>query len=239
MANMNEVTFELLEHLGVLRETKDGWTKEANVVSWNGGPPKLDIREWDPDHERMTRGITLWEVDAEKLLEILNKNLPSEEDFPKEAPAIDNPTEVTVQIVQHLGTLSEFTNREHPWAKECNIVSWNGGPPKVDIRDWDTETHERMSRGVTLTRNEALELSKIELKAPAFKVNPPVQPEDEEEDVVPKVIDTLIDRLLGTDGVEFERLSTGEIKVDSENGVDTIHLNWDEKPIEISVKEVK
>lgn len=39
----SDVTFEIVSHLGVLTEKKDGWTKELNLVSWNGGnPPKFD-----------------------------------------------------------------------------------------------------------------------------------------------------------------------------------------------------
>lgn len=63
-----EVTFNIMEHIGVLEERKDGWTKEVNIVAWNGGMPKFDIRDWDPSHERMTRGITLMEDTAEKLM---------------------------------------------------------------------------------------------------------------------------------------------------------------------------
>lgn len=63
-----EVTFDIMEHIGVLEERKDGWTKEINIVAWNGGMPKFDIRDWDPSHERMTRGITLVEDTAEKLM---------------------------------------------------------------------------------------------------------------------------------------------------------------------------
>ena len=63
----DEVTFELMEHIGVLEERKDGWKKEVNIVAWNGGAPKIDIRDWDPEHERMGRGITLFEDAAEKL----------------------------------------------------------------------------------------------------------------------------------------------------------------------------
>lgn len=70
--NNNEVTFELKEHIGVLEERKDGWTKEVNIVAWNGGQGKIDIRDWDPDHERMTRGITLFEDTAEKLADALS-----------------------------------------------------------------------------------------------------------------------------------------------------------------------
>ena len=46
-------------------------TKEANIVAWNGGVPKLDIREWDPEHERMSKGITLMEAEAEALAKVL------------------------------------------------------------------------------------------------------------------------------------------------------------------------
>jgi hypothetical protein len=36
-------------------------------------------------------------------------------------------------------------NREEKWTKEVNLVAWNGGKPKIDIRDWNA-THERMSQ---------------------------------------------------------------------------------------------
>ena len=78
----SEVTFELMEHIGVLEERNDGWTKEVNIVSWNGGPGKIDIRDWDPEHDRMSRGITLFEDTAEKLANTLierYKETPSSE----------------------------------------------------------------------------------------------------------------------------------------------------------------
>ena len=37
-------------------------------------------------------------------------------------------------------------------------VSWNDNAPKYDIRDWEPK-HEKMSRGITLTEEEAYELS--------------------------------------------------------------------------------
>lgn len=68
------VTWDLMENLVVFGQRRDsGWTKEANIVCWNGGSPKLDIREWDPDHERMSKGITLYEAEAEKLARVLCK----------------------------------------------------------------------------------------------------------------------------------------------------------------------
>jgi len=56
---MAEFTYEVTEELGVLSETAKGWTKEFNMVSWNGREPKYDIREWAPGHEKMGKGVTL------------------------------------------------------------------------------------------------------------------------------------------------------------------------------------
>ena len=69
--NNDEVYFDLMEHIGVLTNKENGWTKEVNIVAWNGGKPKVDIRDWDPDHLRMTKGITLFEEEAEKLTKAL------------------------------------------------------------------------------------------------------------------------------------------------------------------------
>ena len=56
---MSDVTFEITKSLGVLSESAKGWTKELNLISWNGREPKYDIREWDPEHEKMGKGVTL------------------------------------------------------------------------------------------------------------------------------------------------------------------------------------
>ena len=69
----DEVYFDLMENIGVLTNKENGWTKEVNIVAWNGGRPKVDIRDWDPDHKRMTRGITLFEEEAEKLAKALSR----------------------------------------------------------------------------------------------------------------------------------------------------------------------
>lgn len=68
-----KIRFELVEHIGVLNKKDSGWTREVNIVSWNGNKPKVDIREWNPDHERMSRGVTLLEEEAERLAMCLAK----------------------------------------------------------------------------------------------------------------------------------------------------------------------
>ena len=68
---MADFNYEIMEELGVLSESSSGWTKELNLISWNGRPPKFDIRDWSPDHEKMGKGITLSNDDIKSLKELL------------------------------------------------------------------------------------------------------------------------------------------------------------------------
>lgn len=54
-----EFSYEIMEEIAILSENAKGWRKEFNLVSWNGNPPKFDIRDWAPDHEKMGKGLTL------------------------------------------------------------------------------------------------------------------------------------------------------------------------------------
>ena len=68
---MNEITVDILEHIGVVEQKKDGWTKEVNICSWCGNEPKVDIRDWDATHDRMSKGITLTKEQAKRVAELL------------------------------------------------------------------------------------------------------------------------------------------------------------------------
>lgn len=74
---MNQINYEIKEHIGIISESKNGWTKELNLVSWNDNDPKYDIREWDSKHEKMSRGITLTEEEAYELSIILSGEFES------------------------------------------------------------------------------------------------------------------------------------------------------------------
>jgi len=67
-----EIVFEIREHLGVIGAYPTGWQKELNLVAWNGTPPKYDIRDWDHDHEHMSRGITMHRDEMKKLVQIVS-----------------------------------------------------------------------------------------------------------------------------------------------------------------------
>lgn len=68
---MGDIKFQIMQELGVLSENAKGWRKELNLVSWNGKPPKFDLREWAPDHEKMGKGTTLSNDELKKLYEVL------------------------------------------------------------------------------------------------------------------------------------------------------------------------
>lgn len=56
---MEKFTYTIEQNLGILSQSPQGWTKELNIISWNGHPAKYDLREWSPEHDKMTKGITL------------------------------------------------------------------------------------------------------------------------------------------------------------------------------------
>ncbi len=66
------IEYEIIEEIGVLSENARGWRKELNKISWNGRPPKYDIRDWSEDHEKMGKGITLTDEEGEVLKKLLD-----------------------------------------------------------------------------------------------------------------------------------------------------------------------
>ena len=68
---MPEIKFEIIKKRGTLSESSKVWTKELNLISWNNREPKYDIRDWDPEHEKMGKGVTLSEDEVKMLKELL------------------------------------------------------------------------------------------------------------------------------------------------------------------------
>ncbi|MEW8994100.1 YdbC family protein [Clostridium sp.] len=65
--------------------------------------------------------------------------------------------DIKFEIKETLGVVSESAKG---WKKELNLISWNGNEPKYDLRDWAPE-HEKMGKGVTLSKGELKELKNI------------------------------------------------------------------------------
>ena len=127
----SDVTFEIVEHIGVLTTTPNGWTKELNIVAWNGGSEKYDIREWDLEHEKMSRGVTLHKDEAKKVMELLKErkfgdlnNGESRDNVASKAFRKNNYGDLAFEIIEHIGVISVYPTG---WKKILNIVVWNGG----------------------------------------------------------------------------------------------------------------
>lgn len=142
--------------IDVLEEFGNGYRRELNVVAWKGDdhgemkPDVYDIREWSPGHKKFTKGITLNDAEMRNLVDCYKswKQNSSLEEALKKEPADKDAGDVSVLIYELIGVVSGGD-----WNRELNIVSWNYGAPKFDLRRWDA-THSRMTRGATFTEDE-------------------------------------------------------------------------------------
>ncbi|WP_046058525.1 MULTISPECIES: PC4/YdbC family ssDNA-binding protein [unclassified Clostridium] len=65
--------------------------------------------------------------------------------------------EIKFEIEKEIGSISESPKG---WAKELNLISWNGKEAKYDLRDW-APGHEKMGKGVTLSIEELKKLKEL------------------------------------------------------------------------------
>lgn len=72
---MKDIQYEIVREIAVLSKSDSDYTKEINLISWNGKEPKYDIRSFSPDRDKCGKGITLTEAEAKSLLEALRKQL--------------------------------------------------------------------------------------------------------------------------------------------------------------------
>lgn len=72
---LSEGRYKIEKELGIISETRAGWNKELNLISWNGYAAKYDLRTWGPDRNSMGKGITLTESELRELHAIIGKEL--------------------------------------------------------------------------------------------------------------------------------------------------------------------
>jgi len=78
---MSDFTYEITRNLGILSESTKGWRTEVNLVRWNERRPKLDIRDWGPEHSKIGKGISLNTEETAKLKDILDELLVSSQQY--------------------------------------------------------------------------------------------------------------------------------------------------------------
>lgn len=67
---MSKIDFQIVKTL-IIFPAEGEWHKELNLVKWNGREAKYDLRGWNADHSKMTKGATL----TEEELQFLKSNL--------------------------------------------------------------------------------------------------------------------------------------------------------------------
>ena len=67
----NDIKYEIIEHIATLSTSESGWSKEVNKVSWNDAEPVIDIRNWNEEHTRCGKSVTMTSEEYEKLKEVI------------------------------------------------------------------------------------------------------------------------------------------------------------------------
>ncbi|MBT1318417.1 hypothetical protein FCL64_01970 [Mycoplasma bovis] len=70
-----QISNEIVRFVGEILTTAGGYKKELNLISWNGGEAKYDIRDWNNDHSRSSKGITLTLEELKNLRDLLTTEL--------------------------------------------------------------------------------------------------------------------------------------------------------------------
>ncbi len=68
-----DIKYNVVKEIAVLSEKSNGWTKQLNLISWNDGDPKYDIRDWAPEREKMGKGVTLTAAELQCLSDALQE----------------------------------------------------------------------------------------------------------------------------------------------------------------------
>lgn len=69
-----ELSYEVIEHVGTISE-KNGYSKEVNIIAWNGRPPVCDIRGFrigEDGEKHPLKGISMSKADLMSLKELLS-----------------------------------------------------------------------------------------------------------------------------------------------------------------------
>ena len=72
LKDKNTFKYKLVKKIGVVAVNSKGWTKEVNLISYNGKKSAIDIRRWSPT-KKMSKGITFKKEELPRLIDLLTK----------------------------------------------------------------------------------------------------------------------------------------------------------------------
>lgn len=82
---MAEFKYDIKEIIAPLKESdKHDWIKAVSRISWNDGPSNIDIRNINMVNNKIGKGISITDEEADKLVDILlNEGFGSVEEIEK------------------------------------------------------------------------------------------------------------------------------------------------------------
>lgn len=101
-----DITYEIIKPVGVLSETKSGWQRQLNIISWDGGAPKYDIRDWSPGREKMGRGITFTDDEMNALMTLLRVRKETDEEIFRRVDHEYLLEYAKTHVMEYLGSIS-------------------------------------------------------------------------------------------------------------------------------------
>ena len=79
-----EFKYDILAEIGTVEEGSYQDTI-VKVISWNDGDPKLDIRKWNKDENKMGKGISISLDSVQKLKDLLEEVLEGSYETPNDS----------------------------------------------------------------------------------------------------------------------------------------------------------
>jgi hypothetical protein len=70
---MNDFSYSILNHIATISQ-RGSWALELNLISWAGRPATFDLRKWNEDHSKMSKGISLTRDEVKALGKFLVDN---------------------------------------------------------------------------------------------------------------------------------------------------------------------
>ena len=55
---MNDFSYKIIRNITTISQ-RGNWALELNLISWDGRPATFDLRKWNDDHTKMSKGISL------------------------------------------------------------------------------------------------------------------------------------------------------------------------------------
>lgn len=131
---------------GALSENAKGWMKELNKISWNGGEPKYDIRDWAPEHEKMRKGVT---VIVDRLWRSYHPTVIKEENMSKKHKYISATKTTEQKAVQQAQQQQKLTPQKLNQLLEKNPFAQLLGMELLEVREGYAYGRMRMDEHFT------------------------------------------------------------------------------------------